>query len=807
MGSGSAGVNGAFDIVTSATFFDGTYSLTATDTSVDSTETSGPSSAVSAIVQSVAPTGLVQKGVPTNGGAIEITGTGDASGDSITLYNGNTVVGSGLAGVNGAFDIVTSATFFDGTYSLTATDTSVDSTETSPMSSPAITADVDPNAPAITTLVGQPLTGQTVELQGTGEAGDTVDLYVDGTNTIVGNGTVKAGGTFDITTSATFGTGSHAFTATETDAANLTSTQSARVFQVNVVHQAPAITAGGTATFSGAEPVELDAGITVSDVDSGGMLASSTVSISSGFIAGDTLEIGGKTSGTITDSGGTINYAFTGSALNLSSIDTLADYQAALDLITYSFSPSGGDATAGGTDTSRTISWQVNDGSASNGASDTVTSALSVPPTPVVTAATADVNASASESFTPGQLFSASDAAGEPILSYEVEDETTGSSQGFWVLNGAVLPNGQMTTLTAAQLSELSFVAGSASTPVSDTLEVAAADAVGLGPFTTFTVTASAHVSSAAPLVTAASELKAPDLTLAGSNLFSATAFGGNTITSYEVEDTTTDSGHWVFNGVVEPTNQVIDVTVAQLAQLSFDTGYGSDTLKVRANDGTQWGSFTTFTVTPPPNAAPPAGTTDTLVMLRNSDEAYEFYDIGHNTILLDGPLGAINPALQVAGVGGFNGADTADLLMRDPTTGVFTLYDVSNNNITGNVVVGQVGLEWTVSGFGDFSTCANETDMLMRNSNTGAFEVYDIANNAITFAGPMGQVGLEWSIAGFGDFSTRANETDMLMRNSNTGAFEVYDIVNVHHIVRLHGPGRAGMVDCGLWRFLDPRR
>ena len=294
---------------------------------------------MSAIVQSVAPTGLVQKGIPTNGGAIEITGTGDAVGDTITLYNGNTVVGSGLAGVNGAFDIVTSATFFDGTYSITATDTSVDSTETSPMSSPAITADVDPNAPAIMTLVGQPLTGQTVELQGTGEAGDMVDLYADGTNTIVGNGTVKAGGTFDITTSAMFGTGSHTFTATETDAANLTSTQSTPVFQVNVVHQAPAITAGVTATFGGAEPVVLDAGMTVSDVDSGGMLASATVSISSGFIAGDTLEIDGKTSGTITNSGGTINYAFTGSALNLSSIDTLADYQAALDLITYSFSP------------------------------------------------------------------------------------------------------------------------------------------------------------------------------------------------------------------------------------------------------------------------------------------------------------------------------------------------------------------------------------------------------------------------------------------------------------------------------------
>ena len=262
------------------------------------------------------------------------------------------------------------------------------------------TVDVDPAAPSITTLVGQPLTGQTVELQGTGEVGDTVDLYADGnSNTIVGSGIVGAGGTFDITTTATFGTGPHTFTATEIDAAPLTSAVSTPAFQVTVVHQAPAMTAGGTATFSGAGPVVLDAGVTVSDVDSGGTLAGATVTISSGFIAGDTLEIGGQTSGTITDSGGTINYAFTGSTLTLSGTDTLADYQAALDSITYSFSPSGGDATAAGADTSRTISWQVNDGAASNGVSNVDTSTLLVPTTPVVTPAAVDVNASAEREF------------------------------------------------------------------------------------------------------------------------------------------------------------------------------------------------------------------------------------------------------------------------------------------------------------------------------------------------------------------------------------------------------------------------
>ena len=142
-------------------------------------------------------------------------------------------------------------------------------------------------------------------------------------------------------------------------------------------------------------------------------------------------------------------------------------------------------------------------------------------------------------------------------------------------------------------------------------------------------------------------------------------------------------------------------------------------------------------------------------------------------------------------------------MLMRNSNTGAFEVYDISNNAITSAASMGQVGLEWTVAGFGDFSSNPGETDMLMRNSNTGAFEVYDISNNAITSAASMGQVGLEWTVAGFGDFSGNANETDMLMRNSNTGAFEVYDISNnAITSAASMGAGRLGVDGCRLRRF-----
>ena len=177
-------------------------------------------------------------------------------------------------------------------------------------------------------------------------------------------------------------------------------------------------------------------------------------------------------------------------------------------------------------------------------------------------------------------------------------------------------------------------------------------------------------------------------------------------------------------------------------------------------------------------NPSPPSGTTADMIM-RDGSGNYEIYDLGDNAILAAYSMGQVGPEWKVAGVGGFFGSDTSDMVLRNSNTGQFEIYDISNNSITNAAPMGQVGLEWQVAGFGDFSSRSGETDMLMRNSNTGQFEIYDLANNGITSAAPMGQVGLEWSVAGFGDFSTRANESDMLMRNNNTGQFEIYDISN----------------------------
>ena len=108
-----------------------------------------------------------------------------------------------------------------------------------------------------------------------------------------------------------------------------------------------------------ASPVVIDSGLTVSDVDNAN-LAGATVTISGGFLAGDVLGFANvpATMGNIAFT------SYTGGVLTLTSAGhtaTLAQWQAALDSVTFANSTND-NPTDFGADTSRTISWVVNDG-------------------------------------------------------------------------------------------------------------------------------------------------------------------------------------------------------------------------------------------------------------------------------------------------------------------------------------------------------------------------------------------------------------------------------------------------------------
>ena len=177
------------------------------------------------------------------------------------------------------------------------------------------------------------------------------------------------------------------------------------------------------------------------------------------------------------------------------------------------------------------------------------------------------------------------------------------------------------------------------------------------------------------------------------------------------------------------------------------------------------------------PNPPPPVGTSADM-FLRRGDGTYGIYNIGNNQILGSYQLGQVGTDWQLVGLGGFYGGDTADMLLRNTSTGGLEVYDIANNQIINAAFIGTVGPEWQFSGVGNFSGVPGETDLLLRNVNTGGLEVYDITNNQLTGAAFIGTVGLDWQFAGIAPIHA-PGASDLVLRNVNTGAFEVYDIAN----------------------------
>jgi VCBS repeat-containing protein len=139
-----------------------------------------------------------------------------------------------------------------------------------------------------------------------------------------------------------------------TDASNIETT----TVNVIAVNDAPVIAgAGNTIGYTKqATPVTIDTALTVTDPDNQ-TLTGATVTISSGFVAGDVLAA--NTIGT----GITASYNAGTHVLTLTGSDPLANYQQVLDSVTFA-NPTSNDPTNAGGNPTRTIDWRVSDGPA-----------------------------------------------------------------------------------------------------------------------------------------------------------------------------------------------------------------------------------------------------------------------------------------------------------------------------------------------------------------------------------------------------------------------------------------------------------
>jgi hemolysin type calcium-binding protein len=233
---------------------------------------------------------------------------------------------------------------------------------------------------------------------------------------------------------------------------------------------------------------------------------------------------------------------------------------------------------------------------------------------PVLT--TANTTLRHGQSVAVSSLFTVSDPDSDTITRYQLWDSTNDPNSGYFVVNGVVQPAWTVIDITAAQLAQTSFIAGT----VGDGIQIrafdgaawSAADNVRWAPFT---VTVPVNQ---APLLTTTDIPVSHGQSIAASSMFSVSDPDGDTITRYQLWDATNEpsSGHFVVNGVAQAAWTVIDITAAQLAQISFIAGTVSDNIQIRAYDGAAWSAadnvrWAPFAVTVPADRAPVLTTAD----------------------------------------------------------------------------------------------------------------------------------------------------------------------------------------------------
>jgi hypothetical protein len=294
---------------------------------------------------------------------------------------------------------------------------------------------------------------------------------------------------------------------------------------------------------------------------------------------------------------------------------------------------------------------RVSDGAQWSPWSQSFTVTAPVDTGPVVAPIATNVSATHNQSFAISSLFTASDPFGDAITQYDFWNSGTGG--GYFSLNGQALGAKQDNYVSAAQLARTTYFSGSGA----DTLWVRVSDGAQWSSWSQrFTVTAPVDTG---PVVTSVSNIQTTaGQTFAASSLFTANDPFGDAIAQYDFWNTGAGGGHFLLNNQPLGANQDNYVSSAQLAQTTYVSGSGIDTLWVRVNEGGQWSAWSqSFTVSDPPTIG--AGETLELASAFSGQVSFA---------APTGILKLLNSESFAGTVAGMSGQDMIDFADIDPT-------------------------------------------------------------------------------------------------------------------------------------------
>ncbi|EQA1580671.1 Ig-like domain-containing protein [Enterobacter hormaechei] len=191
--------------------------------------------AITEVYDDVNTAGVIASGEETDDNRPLIKGTGAEPGNTITVYNGDKVIGTAKVQADGTWSLEPTTPLPDGRYTLTAKETDGVGNVSGPSGEYIINvATVPPQAPTLDTVYddvaphadylqkGDVTNDTTPTLSGSsGVAGGTISIYDNGR--LIGTATVGSNGSWSFTPDTALADGSHSFTATVTDGVGRTS--------------------------------------------------------------------------------------------------------------------------------------------------------------------------------------------------------------------------------------------------------------------------------------------------------------------------------------------------------------------------------------------------------------------------------------------------------------------------------------------------------------------------------------------------------------------------------------------------------
>ena len=212
---------------------------------------------------------------------------------------------------------------------------------------------------------------------------------------------------------------------------------------------------------------------------------------------------------------------------------------------------------------------------------------------PVVSAT--NVNIGSGTSSAVSTIFSVTDSNGDAITAYELWDENAGASSAVLTVSGTAQT--AQTLVSVTSLSDVAITGGSSASV--DQIWLRAFDGTDWSSWTSAEVTTSA-TSNSVPIIAAANQSVAAGATVSITDVFTVSDAEGNAITAYEVYDgtATASSGAITLNGTAQTAGNVISFTDPSTIAFAGGSISGTDTIWMRAFDGTGWSAWTSAVLT-----------------------------------------------------------------------------------------------------------------------------------------------------------------------------------------------------------------